>query len=159
MPEDYVPMQIVVHGLPWSTEWQELKDLAKEHGDVIKADVMRRPDGKSRGFGTVVFKTPEAAQSGIEVSLIPPASLADPCCCVVRLLISTAAWRIQCTGTHLHVSHLATTSHSFASILHASSPVQYFSIMLRGQQLRTMQGLNGLDFEGRKLSAKLDQYN
>ena len=41
-------MQIVVHGLPWSTEWQELKDLAKQHGDAVKADVMRRPDGKSR---------------------------------------------------------------------------------------------------------------
>lgn len=59
--------QIVVHGLPWSTEWQELKDLAKEHGDVVKADVMRRPDGKSRGFGTIVFKTPEDAQAAIEV--------------------------------------------------------------------------------------------
>ena len=62
-------MQIVVHGLPWSTEWQELKDLAKEHGDAVKADVMRRPDGKSRGFGTVVFKTPEDAQSAIEVCI------------------------------------------------------------------------------------------
>ena len=62
-----VLLQIVVHGLPWSTEWQELKDLAKEHGDVVKADVMRRPDGKSRGFGTIVFKTPEDAQAAIEV--------------------------------------------------------------------------------------------
>lgn len=64
-----VHVQIVVHGLPWSTEWQELKDLAKEHGDVIKADVMKRPDGKSRGFGTIVFKTPEDAQAAIEVSV------------------------------------------------------------------------------------------
>ena len=31
--------------------------------------------------------------------------------------------------------------------------------MLWGQQLRIMQGLNGFDFEGRKLSAKLDQYS
>ena len=52
---------------PGPTEWQELKDLAKEHGDVVKADVMRRPDGKSRGFGTIVFKTPEDAQAAIEV--------------------------------------------------------------------------------------------
>ena len=84
-------MQIVVHGLPWSTEWQELKDLAKEHGDVIKADVMRRPDGKSRGFGTVVFKTPEDAQGAIEVSLVLSAPLSEPCCCVVRVLTSAAA--------------------------------------------------------------------
>ena len=73
LPNAALPLQIVVHGLPWSTEWQELKDLAKEHGDVIKADVMRRPDGKSRGFGTIVFKTPEDAQAAIEVRL--PSSL------------------------------------------------------------------------------------
>ncbi len=77
IPTLRVLLQIVVHGLPWSTEWQELKDLAKEHGDVVKADVMRRPDGKSRGFGTIVFKTPEDAQAAIEVSL--------PICCGSRL--------------------------------------------------------------------------
>ena len=73
LPSAALSLQIVVHGLPWSTEWQELKDLAKEHGDVIKADVMRRPDGKSRGFGTIVFKTPEDAQAAIEARL--PSSL------------------------------------------------------------------------------------
>jgi RNA recognition motif-containing protein len=59
--------QIVVHGLPWSVEWQELKDLAKQYGDVVKADVVKRQDGKSRGFGTIVFKTPEDAQAAIKV--------------------------------------------------------------------------------------------
>ena len=121
MLEGDVPMQIVVHGLPWSTEWQELKDLAKEHGDVIKADVMRRPDGKSRGFGTVVFKTPEDAQSGIEVSSALPALLSEPCCCGVRLSTSTAAWRIQCRGAQVACrppdSHLALSCASFACIL------------------------------------------
>ena len=61
-------MQIVVHGLPWSVEWQDLKDLAKQHGDVLKADVVKRPDGKSRGFGTVTFKTPDDAQRAIQVA-------------------------------------------------------------------------------------------
>ena len=63
-------MQIVVHGLPWSVEWQDLKDLAKQHGDVIKADVVKRPDGKSRGFGTITFKTPEDAQQAIKVRVV-----------------------------------------------------------------------------------------
>ena len=62
--------QIVVHGLPWSVEWQDLKDLAKQHGDVVKADVVKRSDGKSRGFGTVVFKTAEDAQQAIQVCLV-----------------------------------------------------------------------------------------
>ena len=159
MQDKCVPMQIVVHGLPWSTEWQELKDLAKEHGDVIKADVMRRPDGKSRGFGTVVFKTPEDAQSAIEVSLVLPAPLSEPCCCVVQVWTSAAAWRIQHRGTQVACrlcdSHLALSCASFARIL----ACLFFLIMLCRQQLRTTQGLNGLDFEARKLSAKLDQYN
>ncbi|CAL8464736.1 g4271 [Coccomyxa elongata] len=58
--------KIVVHGLPWSVEWQDLKDLAKQYGDAIKADIARRSDGKSRGFGTVVFKTAEDAQNAIQ---------------------------------------------------------------------------------------------
>ena len=62
-------VQIVVHGLPWSVEWQDLKDLAKQYGDVTKADIAKRSDGKSRGFGTVVFKTPEVAQNAIQVRL------------------------------------------------------------------------------------------
>lgn len=62
-------VQIVVHGLPWSVEWQDLKDLAKQYGDAIKADIARRSDGKSRGFGTVVFKTPEDAQNAIQVHI------------------------------------------------------------------------------------------
>lgn len=62
----------MVHGLPWSVEWQDLKDLAKQHGDVVKADVVKRSDGKSRGFGTIVFKTPEDAQQAIQAC--PPRS-------------------------------------------------------------------------------------
>ena len=144
-----VPMQIVVHGLPWSTEWQELKDLAKEHGDVIKADVMRRPDGKSRGFGTVVFKTPEDAQSAIEVSIVLPAPS--------QAMLLHGGSSVE--ALKLHVGYVIVTWHSPAPALHTSSPVSYLSIMLDGRQLRTTQGLNGLDFEGRKLSAKVDQYN
>lgn len=64
-------LQIVVHGLPWSAEWQDLKDLAKQYGDAVKADIAKRSDGKSRGFGTIVFKTPEDAQTAIQVCLCP----------------------------------------------------------------------------------------
>ena len=92
------PVQIVVHGLPWSTEWQELKDLAKQHGDAVKADVMRRPDGKSRGFGTVVFKTPEDAQSAIEVC-IRVFILSSVLHCITRYLreVSPNSLRCRCT--------------------------------------------------------------
>lgn len=74
MQKSIVLVQIVVHGLPWSVEWQDLKDLAKQYGDAIKADIARRSDGKSRGFGTIVFKTAEDAQNAIQVHVCPGTS-------------------------------------------------------------------------------------
>ena len=59
----------------------------------------------------------------------------------------------------MHVDYVTVTWHSPAPASRASSLVFHFLIMLCGQWLRTTQGLNGLDFEGRKLSAKVDQYN
>jgi RNA recognition motif-containing protein len=40
--------------LPYSVAWQDLKDLFRKVGDVIRADVMER-DGRSKGCGTVLF--------------------------------------------------------------------------------------------------------
>lgn len=39
--------QVVVHNLPWSTTWQQLKDLFKEW-KVERADVVYDTWGKSR---------------------------------------------------------------------------------------------------------------
>jgi RNA recognition motif-containing protein len=59
--------QIVVHGLPYSFSWQDLKDLANETGGAVKADINEdRATGRSRGFGTVLFETAEQATAAIE---------------------------------------------------------------------------------------------
>jgi RNA recognition motif-containing protein len=104
--------QIVVHGLPWSVEWQDLKDLAKQHGDVVKADVVKRSDGKSRGFGTIVFKTPEDAQQAIQACAPGPP-------------------------------------------MRASSDTPMPDL---GHGFSAAQELNGLEFQGRTLSAKVDEF-
>ncbi|BEI97940.1 hypothetical protein CcaverHIS631_0302390 [Cutaneotrichosporon cavernicola] len=51
-----------VKNLPFTMQWQDLKDLFRPAGVVIRADVATTPDGQSRGFGTVLLASPEDAQ-------------------------------------------------------------------------------------------------
>ncbi|KXN89361.1 hypothetical protein AN958_05860 [Leucoagaricus sp. SymC.cos] len=48
---------LFVGNLPFHCQWQDLKDLFRQAGTIIRADVALGPDGRSRGFGTVVFAT------------------------------------------------------------------------------------------------------
>lgn len=59
--------QIVVHGLPYKFSWQDLKDLCRPAGAVIRADIATDRDGRSRGFGTVAFATPSDANAALEM--------------------------------------------------------------------------------------------
>ncbi|GFR43311.1 hypothetical protein Agub_g4378 [Astrephomene gubernaculifera] len=58
-------LQVVVHNLPWSCQWQQLKDHFKEWR-VERADVVYDAWGRSRGFGTVRFTTKEDAAQACE---------------------------------------------------------------------------------------------
>eukprot|EP01024_Parvocaulis_polyphysoides_P041498 TRINITY_DN38049_c0_g1_i2.p1 TRINITY_DN38049_c0_g1~~TRINITY_DN38049_c0_g1_i2.p1 ORF type:complete len:225 (-),score=51.18 TRINITY_DN38049_c0_g1_i2:761-1387(-) len=58
--------QIVVHGLPFKFAWQELKDLFGEVADVEFADIVMDDGGRSKGFGTVRFRTAGDAQRAID---------------------------------------------------------------------------------------------
>ncbi|KAK9368739.1 hypothetical protein V1509DRAFT_622649 [Lipomyces kononenkoae] len=57
--------QLHVGNLPYSVGWQELKDLFRQAGNVIRADVFMGPDGRSKGRGTVTFETAADAQNAI----------------------------------------------------------------------------------------------
>eukprot|EP01026_Neomeris_dumetosa_P001542 TRINITY_DN103824_c0_g1_i1.p1 TRINITY_DN103824_c0_g1~~TRINITY_DN103824_c0_g1_i1.p1 ORF type:complete len:222 (-),score=55.45 TRINITY_DN103824_c0_g1_i1:779-1444(-) len=59
-------LQVVVHGLPWRYTEKDLKDMFSEIGEVESADVMIDDQGRSKGFGTVRFTTPEHAASAIQ---------------------------------------------------------------------------------------------
>lgn len=41
--------------MPFQCQWQDLKDLFRTAGQILRADVALGPDGRSRGFGTVVY--------------------------------------------------------------------------------------------------------
>lgn len=59
--------QVYIGNLPWRTNWQELKDLGGQYGDVHRADVATdRFTGRSKGFGTLKFATADSAQAAID---------------------------------------------------------------------------------------------
>ncbi|CAG79520.2 hypothetical protein B0I72DRAFT_132452 [Yarrowia lipolytica] len=58
--------QLFVGNLPYSTGWQDLKDLFREAGQIVRADIMTSHDGRSKGSGIVLFETAEDAHRAIE---------------------------------------------------------------------------------------------
>lgn len=58
--------KVFVGNMPWSITWQDLKDLAKDYGDVAFADVVLDYQGRSRGMGTITFNELQDAHNCIE---------------------------------------------------------------------------------------------
>lgn len=58
-------MQIVIHGLPYRMAWQDLKDLCRPAGTVLRADVILNMDGSSKGYGVVTFVSQRDAAAAI----------------------------------------------------------------------------------------------
>mmetsp|Transcript_9222 Transcript_9222/g.21985 ORF Transcript_9222/g.21985 Transcript_9222/m.21985 type:complete len:443 (+) Transcript_9222:75-1403(+) len=56
---------VYVGNLDWECTWQNLKDKFKPAGYIDKADIMTAPNGKSKGFGKLVFSHPRDAQNAI----------------------------------------------------------------------------------------------
>ena len=59
--------QVVVHGIHYRMAWQDLKDLCRAAGPVVRADVMTNPDGTSKGYGVVVFTSQRDADNAISM--------------------------------------------------------------------------------------------
>ncbi|EKM57474.1 uncharacterized protein PHACADRAFT_91047 [Phanerochaete carnosa HHB-10118-sp] len=53
--------------LPFHIQWQDLKDLFRQAGTILRADVALGPDGRSRGFGTVSFATEGDAERAVKM--------------------------------------------------------------------------------------------
>jgi RNA recognition motif-containing protein len=47
--------------------WQDLKDLFRKAGTVLRADVSLGPDNRSRGYGTVLLATAEDAGKAVDM--------------------------------------------------------------------------------------------
>ncbi|KAH9956289.1 hypothetical protein BC827DRAFT_1261848 [Russula dissimulans] len=58
---------LFVGNLPFHCQWQDLKDLFRQAGTILRADVALGQDGRSRGFGTVVFATEYDAERAVNM--------------------------------------------------------------------------------------------
>ncbi|KAH6918143.1 hypothetical protein BKA70DRAFT_1088947 [Coprinopsis sp. MPI-PUGE-AT-0042] len=58
---------LFVGNLPYRVRWQDLKDLFRRAGTVLRADVSLGPDNRSRGYGTVLLATAEDAGRAIDM--------------------------------------------------------------------------------------------
>ncbi|GAA6024314.1 hypothetical protein JCM11491_005983 [Sporobolomyces phaffii] len=56
---------LYIQGLPFTVGWQDLKDLFRAAGNIIRADVKIGPDGSHSGTGTVVYESAADAQNAI----------------------------------------------------------------------------------------------
>ncbi|KIY53296.1 RNA-binding domain-containing protein [Fistulina hepatica ATCC 64428] len=59
--------QLYVGNLPYQAGWQDLKDLFRSAGNIVRADINVAPDGRPKGSGTVVFETAKDAQQAIDM--------------------------------------------------------------------------------------------
>ncbi|PLW13887.1 hypothetical protein PCANC_14372 [Puccinia coronata f. sp. avenae] len=59
--------QLSVSGLPFTVGWQDLKDMFRSAGSIIRADVFTGADGSPTGTGTVIFETSRDAQNAISM--------------------------------------------------------------------------------------------
>ncbi|KAE8249003.1 hypothetical protein A4X13_0g5382 [Tilletia indica] len=59
--------QLYVGNLPYSVGWQDLKDLFRSAGNVVRADIQNGADGRPKGSGIVVFSNPNDAQNAIQM--------------------------------------------------------------------------------------------
>jgi RNA recognition motif-containing protein len=57
---------LYVGNLPFRTSWQDVKDVFKECGSVIRVDIAEGPDGRSKGYATVLYETEGEANGAID---------------------------------------------------------------------------------------------
>lgn len=62
-PDGY---EVFIINLPYSTTWQDLKDLFREIGDIKRTDIELNYKGYSRGMGTAIFYTKDAMLRAID---------------------------------------------------------------------------------------------
>lgn len=57
--------RVYVGNLSWDVAWQDLKDHMRSIGEVVHADVLCGPDGRSKGCGIVEFSNENEAKAAI----------------------------------------------------------------------------------------------
>ncbi|PWN30099.1 RNA-binding domain-containing protein, partial [Jaminaea rosea] len=68
MPDgSYYGRTLFVGNLSYATQWQDLKDLFRAAGNILRADIALGSEGRSRGFGTALFGSKEEAARAVRM--------------------------------------------------------------------------------------------
>jgi len=59
--------RVYVGNIPWDVAWQDLKDHMRQAGEVLYAEVLKNPDGRSKGCGIVEYSQSSEAQEAISI--------------------------------------------------------------------------------------------
>lgn len=86
--------------LPWSTTWQQLKEIFQEY-NVKYADVKMGYDGRSRGYGIVRFDSEEEACAALALNgyIIDGREM-------LYALLKPTLCRICCEYSHACAAHM-----------------------------------------------------
>jgi len=57
--------KLFVRNLHFNTTWQRLKDHFRRVGDIAHVDILKNPDGRSKGCAVVYFDHPDDAEKAI----------------------------------------------------------------------------------------------
>eukprot|EP00604_Paraphysomonas_vestita_P003855 CAMPEP_0174823452 /NCGR_PEP_ID=MMETSP1107-20130205/24669_1 /TAXON_ID=36770 /ORGANISM="Paraphysomonas vestita, Strain GFlagA" /LENGTH=263 /DNA_ID=CAMNT_0016046079 /DNA_START=661 /DNA_END=1452 /DNA_ORIENTATION=+ len=57
--------RVYVGNLGWGVAWQDLKDHMRQAGEVLRAEIMQGPGGRSKGCGIVEYSTADEARHAI----------------------------------------------------------------------------------------------
>ncbi len=146
-PETRKTCQIVVHGLPFSYESAQLRDMVKVVGPILECEVKKdRITGRSKGWATVLYQTPEAANAAIQVrSLLKPSDRMCSCC--------------RSTPSHCGHVKAGRPAATFTFKVLADKRT-YGSLLtrLRYFAFSPLQKFNGYELHGRVLSVKMDAH-
>ncbi|CAI8583969.1 unnamed protein product [Vicia faba] len=63
---DNVKKKLAVFNLPWSVSAPDIKELFKECGTVTDVEIVKRKDGKGKGYAFVTMDSGEGAQAAVE---------------------------------------------------------------------------------------------
>lgn len=59
-------LSLYLQQLAYTVSWQDLKDLFRGAGNVVRSDINLGPDGRSKGSGVILFETAQEAQNAIQ---------------------------------------------------------------------------------------------
>lgn len=59
--------QLYIGNLPYQAGWQNLKDLFRQAGNIVRADINIGIDGRAKGSGTVIYETVDDAKNAISM--------------------------------------------------------------------------------------------